>query len=330
MKKIIVFLLVNALVICGLGVNASNIGLKLSLKTGVVPCDDEIDQFQTDLNEGIPVGNFESSEFPRRNWIVSQSFVPSKEVLTRVKLILSRNTMPPTVFPLNIGIRNSLGGKDLVQSLVEPENVPEFPEYSMIEFDFEDIRVSVGKTYYIVASTKNATDNAYVWGVNLLGGYDNGGVYVSWDDEKTWREDLYEIDTCFITYGRDNSPPYPPTITGPTTGKAGEPYGYDFTAYDPDGDNMTYYVDWGDNTVDQGFVPSDGGMTLAHIWTKKGTYTIKAKLIDPFGAESDWGTLVVSMPKNKAIDRVLIHFLERYSPMLAMLKHLLPLQFLGI
>ena len=79
---------------------------------------------------------------------------------------------------------------------------------------------------------------------------------------------------------------------------------------------MTYYVDWGDDTVDQGFVPSNGGMTLAHIWTEKGTYTIKAKLIDPFGAESEWGTLIVGMPKNKRYDDGIWDWLFERIPLL--------------
>jgi len=39
-------------------------------------------------------------------------------------------------------------------------------------------------------------------------------------------------------------------------------------------------------------------------------YELKVKAIDEHGAESDWATLEVSMPKNKAINPFLL-FLER-------------------
>ena len=35
-------------------------------------------------------------------------------------------------------------------------------------------------------------------------------------------------------------------------------------------------------------------------WSTKGTYAVKVKAKDAHGAESDWETLTVSMPKNKS------------------------------
>jgi len=96
-----------------------------------------------------------------------------------------------------------------------------------------------------------------------------------------------------------NQPPEAPTITGKTNGKAGTEYEYKFKATDPDGDNVKYYIDWGDGTEEwTTFHASGEEVTIGHTWTEQGTYTIRAKAKDVYGAESDWGTLKVTMPKN--------------------------------
>jgi hypothetical protein len=98
-----------------------------------------------------------------------------------------------------------------------------------------------------------------------------------------------------------NNPPETPKIIGPTKGIPGKIYDYDFTnCIDPDGDDMTYQAEWGDGSIDEGFIESAGNLTLSHSWNKEGDYTIKAKLIDEYEAEGDWATLDVSLKKSKA------------------------------
>jgi len=43
-----------------------------------------------------------------------------------------------------------------------------------------------------------------------------------------------------------NQPPNAPTIEGPTTGTVGEEYSYTLLAADPDGGDISYWIDWGD------------------------------------------------------------------------------------
>jgi hypothetical protein len=95
-----------------------------------------------------------------------------------------------------------------------------------------------------------------------------------------------------------NQPPHPPTITGPANGKAKAATQYNFTTTDPDGDEVSYFIDWGDHTNSSWIGPHSSGelITQSHTWPKKGTYTIKAQAKDSKGAESDWGTLQVTMP----------------------------------
>ncbi len=96
----------------------------------------------------------------------------------------------------------------------------------------------------------------------------------------------------------DNSPGSP-TITGPPSGKVGTEYEYTFVTSDPDGNDVYYFIDWGDGTSSNWLGPfnSGEGIDVKHAWAEKGTYTIKAKAKDVHNAESDWGTLEVSMPK---------------------------------
>ena len=122
-----------------------------------------------------------------------------------------------------------------------------------------------------------------------------------------------------------NRPPDTPTITGPTSGKAETEYEYNFTATDPDGDDVYYYIDWGDETFSDWFGSFPSGKAIAdlHIWDEQGSYNISVKAKDIYGAESEWSDpLSISMPKNKIISNSLFQwFLERF-PLLARLLQL--------
>jgi len=108
-------------------------------------------------------------------------------------------------------------------------------------------------------------------------------------------------DTTWAWIQTSNDPPNKPSITGETNGDVGTSYDYTFTASDPDGSIIWYYVDWGDNTNMGWIGPYSSGqqLTLSHSWSNKGTYNISAKAKDPYGAESEWGTLEVTMPVNQ-------------------------------
>jgi len=114
-----------------------------------------------------------------------------------------------------------------------------------------------------------------------------------------------DLDTGYLyAFGHGenvNSPPDKPTITGPHDGKTGELYAYTITATDPDGDDISYYMNWGDgsNSGWQGPYNSGTSITLSHTWNEEGSYSMKAKAKDTEGSESSWTTFVVTMPKNK-------------------------------
>jgi hypothetical protein len=93
--------------------------------------------------------------------------------------------------------------------------------------------------------------------------------------------------------GSLSNPPATPTINGPTQGVVNENYSYTVMTNDPDGDNVYYFVDWGDG-ANSGWVgpyPSGMTVTLYHTWTTQGTYQVRARAKDVNSAMSDWSAL---------------------------------------
>jgi hypothetical protein len=98
----------------------------------------------------------------------------------------------------------------------------------------------------------------------------------------------------------ENTPPSIPTIEGPTDGNIEETYSYTISCFDDDLDRFSLSIDWGDGTTHttDALLQSGDKITVSHTWATAGTYEIKVKAIDEKDAESDWGTLKVSMPKS--------------------------------
>ncbi len=101
------------------------------------------------------------------------------------------------------------------------------------------------------------------------------------------------------------------------------------TVTDPDGDQVYYLWDWGDETVSEWLGPYDSGDegTSSHVWDEEGNYEIKVKTKDIKGEESDWSDpLPISMPKNKLnINSVIQEFLKQHPHLFPILKLLLKL-----
>ncbi|DAC72796.1 MAG TPA: hypothetical protein DSN98_03175 [Thermoplasmata archaeon] len=133
--------------------------------------------------------------------------------------------------------------------------------------------------------------------------------------------------TYVFTKAPENQPPETPTIQGQTNGKIKRSYTYTFVSTDPDGDDVFYCINWSDGTGETCIGPYDSGkeVKIAHIWTEKGTFIIKAKAQDGFGGESHWGTLSVTMPCSYTIP--LIRFWEqlfvRFPEAFPILRHLM-------
>ena len=103
----------------------------------------------------------------------------------------------------------------------------------------------------------------------------------------------------------DNQPPNVPEITGPVRPKIGVTYCYTIVTTDPDVDDVSYYIDWGDGTVTDwiGPYPSGNDAAVSHAWYKSGSYIVGCKAKDyPYEAESELRQyLIIVPPKSKVL-----------------------------
>jgi hypothetical protein len=114
----------------------------------------------------------------------------------------------------------------------------------------------------------------------------------------------------FTTEQKVNKKPIRPTISGVKgIHVPNRIYDYDFVTTDPDGDDVLYYIDWGDGTFVYWFGPyeSSENVTISHTWpalTK--IYEIQVKAKDIYGAESDPGTMYVFVLNNRPVSGSII------------------------
>ena len=120
-----------------------------------------------------------------------------------------------------------------------------------------------------------------------------------------------------------NTPPDAPTITGPIRGKPRINYAYVFSTTDPEGDDVSYYVEWGDGTTTgwTNYYESGIDVSISHTWEKiDWNNIIRCKAKDIYGVEGDWS--VTPVPINKAFT---LSFLERVVNAFPLLKQLMGL-----
>jgi len=173
-------------------------------------------------------------------------------------------------------------------------------------------------------ASDGAADDYFGWSVSISGDYAIVGACLDGDNGE-WSGSAY----VFTKGSGENQPPETPDIDGPTEGTAGEQYTYEICSTDPEGDDIVYCIDFGDDTgeVCVGPFPSGTCASVNHTWTEEGTYTVKAKATDIYGAESDWATLEVEMPVNQHSYSfpLLQMILERFPNAFPILRYLLGL-----
>jgi len=129
---------------------------------------------------------------------------------------------------------------------------------------------------------------------------------LDWDGG-TWRE----IIQCCLLFGdpaqtlRTPHPSLPPTQpakpTGPALGIWNVAYSYITSASEPDNEEIYYLFDWGDGSNSGWLGPYSSGATVTgtKTWTELGTYEVKAKARDIWGAASPWSDpLTVTITDN--------------------------------
>ena len=205
MKKFIPLVVVGLLVLCGLEAVALPFNLAESdvqtwkeIPQEPIFFSDDLDQSQQLYNWFGPVGSGPLWSFS--NYILAQSFTPTKNLLTRIELYIGKNST--TTFDYTVAIRDDLNGSDLASVNLSAAEITT-ANFSWEEFDIPDLMVTPGDTYYIVSSTVNATDNWYYWGLYMNGTvYPNGTIYYTINNGMNWPEEP-NGDMTFNTYGVD-------------------------------------------------------------------------------------------------------------------------------
>ncbi len=154
-----------------------------------------------------------------------------------------------------------------------------------------------------------------------------------WKYNSAWSGSSPAVTEGKVYIGTENGilcfgapPPTRPEIYGPTTGKIGNPYTYTFTSTDPEGNDISYYIKWGDGTTTNWTAFQASGLpgyNESHTWDKQGTYTIKAKAQGIYGAESNWSEFKVEIPRKRiSVNSLFYWFLDRF-PLLEKLLSLI-------
>jgi len=97
-----------------------------------------------------------------------------------------------------------------------------------------------------------------------------------------------------------DKPPNNVKIYGAVQGLPGVKYEYAFLSVDPENDNVTYEIDWGDGNVEtHGPIPSGEILVVSHSWNNTRTFIIKARTKDDFDYYNTWTEFSVIIPRSK-------------------------------
>jgi hypothetical protein len=137
-------------------------------------------------------------------------------------------------------------------------------------------------------------------------------VRVLAEDTKGGQSSFSTAQTVIIS---SNYPPSKPAIYGPSIGRVGISITFQGIGTDPDGDQLYYIFDWGDNTNSGWKGPYNSGQTASesHSWRSLGDFSVKVKTRDTDGVESVWSDpLSVRMPKQKSFSMQIYNYLENH------------------
>jgi hypothetical protein len=220
-------------------------------------------------------------------------------------------------------------GGSFEQSIVsEDAGIEAFPQVTMKGSDVI-CSYTRGGNHYV----KVSEDGGVNWGTETQINDEDGtvveqygctgidGPYASWTDDRAAPPTEIYFDTTVIL----GDPPGAPTITGPSTGKAGQELTFIFNAVDPNpGDTVKYLIDWGDTVKEETeFKTSGTDVTVKHTWGTQGVYTIIAEAQDNTGLTGPEASKIITIKKSKTLNLPCFRFLQNYPNILPILKYLL-------
>lgn len=304
--------------------NQINLGTKGSDITDAIMVTgdgDILDQYNTEVSGDVLV---DSGCWYSESWKYAQSFTPSFTILTRIEIYMYKSGNGGWR-SYTAEIKNTINGSNLTYALIEDcWYLPH--EDSWIEFDFPDINVVPGQTYYLVLTPGECYWSLKFYFLLYYGQpdpYSRGEAWYLLEPyqqynpyNQSWvkfERNGTPTDFCFKTYGINLPPNQPSKPTGNLSGTAGEEYTYSSSTDDPEQRNISYWFDWGDGTNSGWIGPYQSGTICeaSHIWSHEGSYSIVVKAKDEYDEESAWSDpLSIAMPKNNPINAHFIRFLE--------------------
>ena len=124
------------------------------------------------------------------------------------------------------------------------------------------------------------------WGRSVQQTMDGGYIITG----STWSADQSSCNIWLIKLASSSLPPQIPLMPqGPSSGVTNVSYSYFTHTVDPQGLQIDYCFDWGDDTSNwTGLSPSDTLQEASHIWGTPGTYYIRVKARNQEGAQSHY------------------------------------------
>jgi hypothetical protein len=121
-------------------------------------------------------------------------------------------------------------------------------------------------------------------------------------------------ETCWVNftleYKIENKRPEHMIIQGASECKINKTYEYNFSAEDPEGDQIYISIYWGDKKLPSFYeTDSNGKVTVTKIWNEKGEYTILSYAVDKYGFSSESATLKVTVIRSKQRNQLFYDFL---------------------
>jgi len=215
----------------------------------------------------------------------------------------------------------------------EKPNAPQGPARGFKDVDYQYTTSCVDEDSEQMVYLYDWGDGNYSWN-NWFSVNTAATVSYSWAEDGTYLVRVKAFDDQGFESGWSdalsvkigNEAPYKPdTPFGDLEGKPGDECTIRTNeATDPDGDEITVY-EWdliGDDSIAD---ETTSESSITYSWNEKGTYTVRVRAIDEFGAESPWSNPAsVTMPKSKITNMMplMLRFAHGHSNLLQILKQI--------
>jgi len=169
---------------------------------------------------------------------------------------------------------------------------------------------------------EEGTENDYWMVLNSWGTNDNrpNGL-LKWDmhidyECKYSNQYAFGAKTLDVSFDPNPEAPEQPTITGPSSLKPNIEYTYEFSAVDPQGDDVYIYVKWESGFGGSGWLgPVGSGEVIqaSHTWDEEDNFVVRARAKDTDSNIGIWSSYEVSTPRSRTISLPFFEFFKHFD-----------------